>query len=659
MPSVEDAIIEAFRSAFATRWRAMLDAAVVDVLADRLACRFDASTGSWSLTMDDIAVVDSADSRQSHLTGDGAAALASAAFARARTLSSEARTSFVAAINARVSPGGRQNWNGLKEKLRRAVPALLSDAAAMGAMRQPPVPALWIRLANVFAARASTIGVPKTQCEELAILHLSLLAGELRYTRQRTLRTVKHFVDERSAGLLGLRGGMVRLVEEVSSDGVVEPAPPAGERLKEFALPSPPTAWLSRLNVTIRCVARGRGAASRFHDARRPPTGLLPLGYPLTSFRASRRETYQLYDLVVLAYQLLSSLEQFVRGWASAAGVDVLTAYGRPKSIPDLVRGWAAADAIRDRLATIYAPSRPNVRSKLVHGGLLGVDTERQYLIQKSVAIAGVGKPPFYGIHPFSAENTCSLALDALRSASSAMRMSGLKPQAADFAWSAALLPTAAEIAADLPAARRRMTTAEAGRWGDACDLLSALMPGVNQFATIGLIGQIDPNQADALERYLAGLIVFESLYRLVLQMHGGRVLQVVPEGRAGDLGIRYQMLDEQQLLAADNLQKILGGIDPSRRAAAERWLLLSVRSRNAIVHGGVVDFSGELAEAMAYWLSRAVGALAESALHVMTRECAYFRHLSPLGASAAADWSFAEGRTRRLVRDRAANRRR
>lgn len=661
MPSVESVILSVCNGPQSAVWLRVLRDALLQTLGARLATRIEGSSGRWLVPDSDVHLIDAPLLRHAWAVGEGLPSLEMAVGFELGQIQGPQRSRFLDSVNSSLDPKHPQKWSGLRKKLLRVLSALLQDKRAETILRRSIVPDIWRVVADLIAIDAVAIGKPHDVAASLSLHNRLLTVAELRYTRSPTMRSLKGHLDLCSDGILGLRGNLVRLVEEIGLSGVREPGPAIGPALKPLSMRSPRTAWIKTLNGSIAEVLAFKGVASVILDQSAPAPEPLPPGLKFRDLREARRNTYHQYDLTVLAYQLLSAIEQLIRGWAVALGQDVLSAQGRPKSINDIVRGWPAAAPLMPALRQIYSETHRTMRGKFVHGGLLSVDTERQYLMTHMVARSGLHPLPISGIHPFSPENTCSVALELLRTLCQAISSSRISLAPKDFQWAALLLPPQAEVLTDAVRSRQKMTWPELRRWNLTRDVLSALTPGVTQFATIGLIGQLDRKTPNVVERYLSGLLVFETLFRLVAQMHGVDVLQVVNRG-SGNLDVQYKMLDEQQLLAPENLGPVLDGVAAVRRADAERWLKLTTVSRNAVVHGAILDYSGDLADAMAYWLSRAVEVLTESAMNLMTREAAYFRWRQRLKDGIEAgpedDWRRAESQISDLIRSQLRKRR-
>ncbi len=154
--------------------------------------------------------------------------------------------------------------------------------------------------------------------------------------------------------------------------------------------------------------------------------------------------------------------------------------------------------------------------------------------------------------------------------------------------------------------------------------LLSSATPAIGQFARLGLIGWYELNPPDPLPRFMALLVIFETLYRLVSHLHGIDVLQRDNRNKR----YQYKMLDETGLCAAPVLERLLMFLPERNRPTATRVLLLAVKTRNAIAHG-VCTFPADTFDGAGHLIAKSMHVLVASALHHMTQEAAYYRYLN------------------------------
>ena len=121
--------------------------------------------------------------------------------------------------------------------------------------------------------------------------------------------------------------------------------------------------------------------------------------------------------------------------------------------------------------------------------------------------------------------------------------------------------------------------------------------------------------------RFMSAILIFESLYRITVQLHNFPVLQI-----SGDRHIQYRMLDDSQLCAPEILDRLTGYIPERSQPLARRVLELSVKTRNAFAHGAVTRMTTEEFDCVGNLVVKSIQALVGAGMHQMAEVAAYYR---------------------------------
>lgn len=633
LPSIDEAITDALLANDAAIWRAAWPAAARAGLAAFAVAQIDADAATiaadW-LQLDDPAL------RANIAVGS--------AVAIERVI--EPLMAHRDALNAAVVAAGHFNQtnNQLRRRLRALVPALAANQWSRDLMQPDPFPDLWRGVADGLASRtaADVDAAGGTSLQDWRLLNRLLLSGYFVSCRLLSANDARNDLTEKAAGIVPIRGPLVRLAGAVSPNGVAEGAPPIVPARGPLALHNPGlSALLDATQNESVLVAGGDGLMHRIvgvnHPINPPPDMRGPVNE--ARFRAGRDAMFRHYEHTIGAYLSLASIEHLLRTWASHNGVQHLTPGGRPLPTGDWVHHLNPSPGLLDRIEELYSVDRSNVRNRFLHGGLFDVESSRAVIVLSNYfperyPAAAVGQSPY------AIDNIARLCANCLESVEHEAGAAGIA--AADTAWADRVFLTPDEIdlghrlSADFFGPRGVQISQQVG------DLITAVAPEIGQFARVGLIGWYAQNPPDPLVRFAALVVVFEALYRIVAHLHGVHVLQ------RDDANKRYQylMLDERGLCAPTVIFRLVEILPEHSRATAERVLLLAVKARNALAHGAIRAFTADMLDGAGHIVAKSMHLLVATTLHHMIREAAYYRYLSGRDGEpgeARSDWRWAE----------------
>lgn len=635
MPNVDEAITDALLANNAAIWRAAWPGAARAGLADFAATQVDAdaaTVGADWLELDDPA-------RRADIAANSAVALQ-------RVI--EPLMAHRDVLNAAVRAAGHhaQSNGQLRGRLDRIVPTLVTNQVSRDLMQPNQFPQLWADVADALARRTAAEIDPAgaTPLQDWRLLNRLLLSGYFVSCRLLFARDARDDLTQKATGLVPIRGPLVRLAGAVGPDGVTEGAPPIVAPRGPVALQNP--ALSSLLDATqseSQRVAAGQGLLHRLVGVNHPinPPPGMPGPVNEAGFRAGRDAMYRQYEHTIATYMSLGSIEQLLRTWASHIGVNHLTPGSRPVPTGNWVHQLNPSPALLDRIEELYSVDRSNVRNRFLHGGLFDVEMSRAAIVL-SHYFPGRYPAAAVGQSPYNIENVARMCANCLEAVEQEARAGGITP--ADTAWADQVFLMPAEIqlghnlSADLLGPQGVQISEQIG------DLISAVAPEIGQFTRVGLIGWYGLNPPDPLVRFMALVLIFEALYRVVAHLLGIAVLQ------RDDLNKRYQylMLDEHGLCAPHVIARLVEIVPVQSRPVAERVLLLSVKARNALAHGAIRMFTPDMLDGAGHLILKSMHLLVAGTLHHMIREAGYYRYLSGRdgqGGDAESDWRWAQAR--------------
>ncbi len=512
----------------------------------------------------------------------------------------------------------------MERHLRIIVPGLVRHLRSSTALAVNPFPATWKMVADLLAQRAyAETGTGYNSQSEPRLLNILLLAGFFVACQLPEAALVEHSLNQLSNSMISIRGSLVRIVENIDGLGVQDKMPPLSSRSGGIHLRH---AHLSDLLRAIadesRKVAAGDGVMHRITHGR-------PLSI-LTSHSASsiteeqmqraRDIAYRQYEYTLTAYMAIASIEQLIRAWARNNGAEVLRGC-LPRDLASLIPTLRCSVPLQQKLWDLFDSHGANIRSRVMHGGLLDVQNKRpEYLLTIADPSKYRSRRGLVQDH-YAPENICQFCLECLELLDMEVGYA-VTLTANDLDWVGALWLTPAEIDVGRYVHCDFLDdeTSTSDWWMLLSTYLNAVMPNVKQFFSVGFIGWIG-HGADRFVRLMAAVLVFEALYRTTVHLHGIPVLQV-----SGARHIQYQMLDRRQLCSPVILDSLVESLPTADRVVAKQVYELTVKARNAFAHGAVPRLNGDTVDCVGHLLVKSVQALVGAGIHGMTKVAAYYR---------------------------------
>jgi len=515
-------------------------------------------------------------------------------------------------LNAALAAAGmrEERVGRLKRFLPARIDRLLADPLTDAAL-DDVFPAAWSVLANAVARNAHERRVRLgAMLEEWRAMNERLVAAYLSSSTLDRAALVEAALVRMADGPIGVRGRLVRLVEQTSRDGIEDvippPAPPVGARpLAHANLSDLLTATVDAWHST----QAGQGLLHRFLNVNAVPRELPP-GVTFAQLVAGRSAAYRQHEYTLVTYLALASIEQLLRGAAQRAGID----HG-PAPVLEWLEKLRPSACLRDAVDAIYHRHRGNIRNRFMHAGLLDIESKRM----EHVLVAAGHRPPNPAPDPYSPRNIAQLSFNALETVDNEVAQGGLLT-AADFAWTPAIDLAADEVAfgAALPfdfarpdgvALQQRMS-----------DFLTVVAPATSQLFRVGFVGWLRRTNRDTLPMFVAMLVVFEGVARMVEHLCGLPVLQWDDRGRC-----QYTMFDERGLASATARDRIVGELAGGDRDAANRTISLAMKVRNAFAHGAILFPAPGYLDAAGHLLVKSALAFMLAGEQHLIREAAFF----------------------------------
>jgi hypothetical protein len=413
---------------------------------------------------------------------------------------------------------------------------------------------------------------------------------------------------------LGVRGRFVRLIEQVSADGIDDVVPSV------VSPPTLPPLAHSALSDVIAAAAaawtnteQGNGVLHRLVGAfiNTIPKSGLPRGITLAALISARSAAYRNHEYTIASYLALVGIEQVLRGAAERAGI-----HHTDKPVLDWVDHIGLAPAGRESVAAIYERTRGNIRNRFMHAGLLDIESKR---MEQVLASSGLRNAPATQ-DPYSPRSIAAVCITALATIDADVARAG-RLSATHFGWTSKLDLTAAElqIGANLPfdfaqpdgvALQRQMS-----------DFLTVVAPAMSQLFRVGFVGWIRRANPDTIPMFAAMLIVFEGLARTVVHLCGLPVLQRDDKhGRC-----QYLMFDERGIASQIVRERMLAELPEAEKPIADNVLTLAIKVRNAFAHGAVLSPDSAYFDAIGQLVAKSSLVFMSAAENHMIREAAYF----------------------------------
>lgn len=511
-------------------------------------------------------------------------------------------------LNAALVQGGfdRRTRPKMERHLRIILPKLIQQPISSAEIVANPFPAAWRTAADLLAQKAywQSAQVPSSY-SETRLHNILLLSAFFLACQYSTAAHVEIAMRQLRRSLLSIRGSSVRIVENVSTDGVEDQIPRLSTRSGGIHLQLAGLSDLLQATVDeSQEIAVGNGVLHRITGA----STLAP-----SWLRRARDIAYRQYEYTLLGYMAIASIELLIRSWASAIGVDTYRG-SRPRDLAHLIPQLGCSPALKDRLDEVCATSSANIRGRIMHGGLLEVESQRTEGLLRLI------KPSPHGYQsPFSPENICQLCLECLELLDQEASATVITHN--DLGWSNAFWLTTAELDTGRYLYSEFLNPDEQSDWWKHTSMyLRAVVPNLKQFFSVGFIGWMGSGK-DRLVRFIAVVLIFETLYRATVQLHGIRVLQI-----SGKRHIQYRMLDDLQLCAPEIMDVLTRNIPDRTKSMARKVLGLAIRIRNAFAHGAVTRVTNEDFDCMGNLIVKSVQALIDAGMHEMTEVAAYYQ---------------------------------
>ena len=326
----------------------------------------------------------------------------------------------------------------------------------------------------------------------------------------------------------------------------------------------------------------------------------------------------------------LAGTEQLLRGWATHHGVEHIRA-SVPRSWDRWKNQLPISAQLRVRLDELYDPQRLNLRNRIMHGGLLELESKRAETVLLVANKLKLQRFPLVEVDdPFSSESIAAHCVQTLEALSQEIQGSGQGLTDADRRWESEIALTDEEV-----------------RWGNEsvyCDFihdvsvaeglrkrlfsyLHHVMPVFAPCFQIGFEGWLEfPWLSRHFVQHLFLILAFEGIYRLTVHLLGIPILQCSVQGD-GSFRTQYRMLDTRPtgLFSRSTLDRILSHLDAPARSIAERVLFLALKARNAASHGAIPPFTEVRWSGEGHILVKAVQVLEGAGLDHLTREAAYY----------------------------------
>jgi hypothetical protein len=536
----------------------------------------------------------------------------------------------------------------MRLKLQQIFPALQKCTATGSVIAEQPLPELWRVVADQIASKvhAQLSSVPALSEEDLH--HHLLLAAYFTSCQLPVAVFAEKALQEHSRGMTSIRGGLVRIIENVGADGVKDALPARSARTGAITLQRSQLSNL--LAATVRESAAIEHSQGLMHRILEPLPDQIGLTEQLATATGGRQAeardaVYRLYEHTLLAYMALSCIEQLVRAWASSKGFSpVAAAKPRPIGLLDLIKhltgGSPASGSALARVEDLYTQRGSNLRNRIAHGGLLDVSAKRMEVLLSFGDNARFPAAQWQGRDEYGPENISQLCCEALLQLDREVAAAGcVAPAHLD--WMHSLWLTDEEIGFGLRLANDWAELATAQAWHRRVgDYLGAVAPATKHFFDIALHGWLGAPRPDGLVNMLALVLVFEAVYRTTVHLMGFKILQ------KDSSHVQYKMIDEKQLASDAVLNALVAPLATGDQVHARRVFGLAIKIRNAFAHGAFTQFTPQIAKGAGNLLIKSVQGLTDAGMRAMINVAAYYRWQNAgqgRHGDAVEDWLEAE----------------
>ncbi len=562
-------------------------------------------------------------------------------------------------LNDAITAGGHY-WlskSGMKTRLRAILPFLMQDMATASVIAENPLPSLWRVVADLLASRAHAEIAPGMAIHEVRLHNQLLLAAYFMDCHLPEASFAERTLEKLSSSMTSIRGTLVRIVENLVAKGVADLPPPKSSRTGGLVL------RCNGLSGLLRATAReslqidvGNGLVHRIIAAHGAPETPPPVGSIARQELVvqGRDLIYRLYEHTLLAYMVLSCIEQLVRALASSMGLTVIKVSGRPVPLPDIISQLAisaptfipALTAVQD----LYSKSGANLRNRIMHGGLLDVNSKRAEILLHVNDPVRFPSSQWYGRKEYAPENICQVCCEVLERLDHELAAAGiLTPD--DLHWADDLWLTSEEIDLGVHLANDFSKPFYGEAWRRRIrNYIAAVAPATEHFFSSGLYGWFGGPLPDGLVNLMTMVLIFEAVYRATVHLMGFDILQP-----SGGNHVQYKMIDKNQLASSPILDALVDPLSATDRPRARQVFQLSIKIRDAFSHGAFTTFTPAVARGAGHLMVKSIQGLVDAGIHALTRVAAYYRWQNVRQGEhgfAVDDWLIAERQVLAVVAD-------
>ncbi len=547
------------------------------------------------------------------------------------------------------------------------VPSIVNGSPSLVSMiAANPFPEAWMKVAHKLSLSAVHLygAAPK---EEWKRLNRLLLAEYFHGCMVPNARLVKVDLHQFSLTILGIRGCLLRIPGAIDRDGLADAVPPLLS-----AAHGPPTPSLGRvfarwselfgyIDFETENIQSGRGIVHRILDENRPvpPESVISVSHSqMVAFRDKR---FREIEFSVIGYMALCGIEQLLRAWASNKNIVHMSGQ-EPISWNEWKMQVAYSPGLLRKLEILYDPDGPNIRNRIMHGGLLELESKRTESL-----VGAVKERQFVELFPvidlskdhFSCENISNLCLDCLTTLQQEIQSQGIVLTDEDRTWETSIMLTeddikfGSELYCDFldspPEIAERLRKL-------LFTFLGAATPVFSLCAQVGFHGWIRHQWvSDVVIQHMFLGLTFEGLYRLTVHLLGFSVLQ--ESNKNGMYRAKYRMLTGLPGgIFNDNItNRLVAHLSPGERETAKKVLCLAINARDALAHGAIHDHTIERRFGEGHLFIKSIQLLQQSAVQHLISEAAYFnwlhRHrVDNKKGSDLSDWIKAEDQITNLI---------
>jgi hypothetical protein len=516
-----------------------------------------------------------------------------------------------------------------------------------------PFPACWPKIANELA-RLAVSSLP-----EWKLMNVLLLSGFFQSCILPSAKLVSAALQGLSNTGLKLRGSLVRIPDKIKDGAIVDISPPIAQNdwlAGSISLDQKHWSELQGyLNYEALQVSQSHGIIHNMLNIDRPVPSYAGGSISDVQMRLLRDVGFKEYEYTVISFMALSAIEQALRSWASHNNVSHIK-NGEPQSWSEWSGLLGCSPALYASLQMLYSPDGPNLRNRIMHGGLIESEGKRMETTSDSIIdpryahlFSSLNKQQ----DPFSTRNIANLCLGVLIDINKELVSGNISFTLHDRQWETVLALTDDEIDFGIDTYCDFIHSQEVaeGLRRRFFGYLQAVMPVFSTYAKVGFHGFIKHSwdSASYIQHMYLGL-TFEGIFRLTIHLLNFSILQ--SSAKNGLHRNRFRMLTAQTggLLSNASLSRLMQDLAPEERPTAEKILNLAIKARNALAHGAILPQTERRWKGEGHIIIKAIQLLEHVGLKHLAREAAYFRFLKrpqsssdDHSAQAVSDWVGAE----------------